>query len=189
MLFKKPDFLKSPIERYRQSIEERMQSKAQIFREKSAQKKLPFVYTLAFPQTEDRLITAFSYGVSFASHPERLQQVELCLQVASNEMNWVHIVGYLANQLRTDCPFRKGEIIKIGQQISPDSEMDAFVVSEVQFLDDTSLIFDSKKSKGIELVQLIPIYQSEIITIQKLGIERFLQAIKTHQQQVNRKAI
>ncbi|WP_312139274.1 suppressor of fused domain protein [Sphingobacterium sp.] len=189
MLLKKPDFLKSPIERYRQSIEERMQSKAQIYREKSAQKKLPFVYTFAFPQPEERLITAFSYGVSFASHPERLQQVELCLQVVSNEMNWVHIVGYLANQLRTDCPFRKGEIIKIGQQISPDSEMDAFIVAEVQFLNDTSLIYDRKKSKGIQLVQLIPIYQSEIVSIQKMGLDRFLQAIKTNYQLVDRKAI
>ncbi len=67
--------------------------------------------------------------------------------------------------------------------------MNAFIVAEVQFLDDSSLIYDSKKSKGIQLVQLIPIYQSEIVSIQKMGLDRFLQAIKTNYQLVDRKAI
>ena len=52
-----------------------------------------------------------------------------------------------------------------------------------------SLIYDSKKSKRIQLVQLIPIYQSEIVSIQKMGLARFLQAIKTNYQLVDRKAI
>ncbi|MVZ66833.1 hypothetical protein GQF61_13305 [Sphingobacterium sp. DK4209] len=189
MAFAKPDFLKSPIERYRQEIEKRMHGKAQVFREKSAQKKLPFVYTLAFPDAENKLISAFSYGVSFATHPERIREVELCLQVESQESNWIHIVGYLANQLRTDCPFKTDEIIKIGQPISPDSKMDAFIVGEIDFLNDSSPIFDSKKSKGIQLIQLIPIYQSEILSIHKMGVEAFLRAIKDSKSIVDRKSI
>jgi len=189
MAFTKPDFLKSPIERYRQEIENRMNGKAQVFREKSAQKKLPFVYTLAFSDTAKKMITAFSYGVSFATHPERIHQVELCLHVESQESNWIHIVGYLANQLRTDCPFKTHEIIKIGQQISPDSKMDAFIVAEVDFLKDSSPIFDTKKSKGIQLIQLVPIYQSEIFSIHKMGVEAFLKAIKDSKSLIDRKAI
>ena len=129
-MFKKPDFLKAPLERFREQIENQMGGKAQVFREKSARKKMPFVYTLAFPDAQTQELSAFSYGVSHASHPEQLHQVELCLQVQSTDMAWAHIVGYLANQLRGDCPFRKGEIIKIGQAIASDSSMDAFVVAE-----------------------------------------------------------
>ncbi len=188
-MFKKPDFLKAPLERFREQIENQMGGKAQVFREKSARKKMPFVYTLAFPDAQTQELSAFSYGVSHASHPEQLHQVELCLQVQSADMAWAHIVGYLANQLRGDCPFRKGEIIKIGQAIASDSTMDAFVVAEPDIFLENTPIKDHKKSKGIHLVQLIPIYQEEILKINKIGLEAFLSQLSAHKKQVNRKPL
>jgi len=175
MIFKKPDFLKSPLEHYRSQLEEMFQAQASVFREKSVKKKLPFVYTLVFQKNEDRPLTSFSYGLSFANHPDQHNKVELCLQMDAEDMAWAHVVGYLTNQLRGDCPFNSGEIIRLGQKISQESDLNAFVVIPVD-QNIPKKVQDGRKS-SVQLLELLPIYEQEVYNIQKLGLDEFIKQL------------
>jgi len=189
MIFKKPDFLKSPLEHYRSQLEDILQERSSVFREKSVKKKLPFVYNLVFPRTESRPLMSFSYGLSFASHPDQHNKVELYLQINSEDMAWAHVVGYLTNQLRGDCPFNSGEIIRLGQKISEESELNAFVVINSDLTLFPERIKDGRKSTGVQLVELLPIYEQEVLTIQKLGLAEFINQLKFSKLDPKRKAI
>ncbi|MFD1166364.1 suppressor of fused domain protein [Sphingobacterium daejeonense] len=178
MILKKPDFLKSPLEHYRSHLEVIFQDKSSVFREKSVKKKLPFVYTIVFPKTEGRPLLSFSYGLSFAPHPDQHNKIELFLQMNSEDMAWAHIVGYLSNQLRGECPFNTGEIIRIGQKISSESSLNAFVVINPDSTILQERIKDGRKSNGIQLVELLPIYEEEVLTIQRLGLAEFINRLK-----------
>ena len=177
MKLRKPDFLKSTLERYRDALQEAMQTKATVYREKSIQKKLPMVYTMVFDKAVHHPATAFSYGVSFATTAEQPERIELCLQTRSNAREWLHVVGYLANQLRGDCPFQLGQIIRMGQTISPDSKLDAFLV--VPPIDENIpvSISDRKKTPPIRLVELVPVYAEETPKILRLGVKAFLKEL------------
>ncbi len=189
MIIKKPDFLKSPLEHYRSHLEEIFQDTASIFREKSVKKKLPFVYTVVFAGNENRPLTSFSYGLSFASHPDQHNKIELLLQMNSDDMSWAHVVGYLANQLRGDCPFHTGEIIRLGQKVSETSELNAFVVINPDSALFSDRIKDGRKSAGVQLVELLPIYEQEVLTIQKIGLENFIERVKPLKSNPNRKSL
>lgn len=189
MIFKKPDFLKSPLEYYRGQLESVFGQNASVFREKSVKKKLPFVYTLVFPNTGNHPMISFSYGLSFASHPDQHNKVELYLEMDSNDMAWAHIVGYLTNQLRGDCPFNSGEIIRIGQKISENSDLNAFVVVPPRNVKLSERIKDGRKSAGVVLMELLPIYEHEVYSIQKIGLEEFIKRIGKEKLNPNRKAI
>lgn len=135
------------------------------------------VYTLLFEQTAERPLTSFSYGLSFASHPEQPRKTELYLQMRSNEPVWGHVVGYLANHLRNDCPFKIGQIIRMGQTISPDSDLDAFLV--VPPIDRTipPTTSDGKNRPDIHLVELVPVFAQESAKILRLGVKGFLRQL------------
>ena len=189
MILKKPDFLKSPLQHYQCELEEIFQNKASVYREKSVKKKLPFIYYLVFPKTDKKQLMCFSYGVSFATHPDQYNKIELFLQMDSEDLAWAHVVGYLANQLRGDCPFNTGEIIRMGQYISQDSKLNAFVVINPDHTMFPEPINDGRKSSGIQLVELLPIYEVEIKSIQKMGLPIFLNQLKTNKLNPKRKAI
>ena len=189
MIFKKPDFLKSPLEHYRSQLENILQEKSQVFREKSVKKGLPFVYTLVFPKSEEHPLISLSYGVSFANHPDQHNRIEIYLQIDSQDMAWAHVIGYLANHLRGDCPFNQGEIIRLGQKISAESELNAFVVvdADKNLLQDR--IPDARKNSSVQLVELLPIYEHEVFTIQKIGLEEFIKRLAKEKLNPKRKAI
>lgn len=187
MIFKKPDFLKSPLEHFRSQLEDTFQAKAAVFREKSVKKKLPFVYTLVFHRNEDSPMITFSYGLSFASHPDQHNKVELCLQMDSEDMTWAHVVGYLTNQLRGDCPFNSGEIIRLGQKVSQESDLNAFVVIPVQH-GIPQKVKDGRKST-VQLLELIPIYEQEVYNIQKLGLDNFIKQLGKYKTDPKRKPL
>ncbi len=188
MKLSKPDFLKSPLEHFRDSLESSYGEKGQVFREKSVKKKMPFVYTLTFPQTASHGMRTYSYGVSFAPHPDQHNRIELFLEMDATDMAWAHIVGYLANNLRGDCPFLQGEIIRIGQQISSDSGLNAFVVVPAIEESAETQVRDGKKASPIHIMQLIPIFEQEVLTIQKMGLERFLTQLRPQLKNPKRKA-
>ena len=190
MKIKKPNFLKSALEFYRENLEGLMQDQAQIFREKSVKKKLPLVYTLVFPMTKSRPLTSFSYGLSFANHPDQYNKIELYLQMNSSDLAWAHIVGYLTNHLRGDCPFKTGEIIRLGQKISSESDLNAFVVIASNIFKTEDQVKDGRKaSSGITLVNLLPIYEQETLTIQKIGLPGFLSRIADQKLNPNRPVV
>ncbi|QBR13176.1 suppressor of fused domain protein [Sphingobacterium sp. CZ-2] len=188
MAFSKPGFLKSPLEHYRDSMESVMGKKSAVFREKSVKKGLPFVYTLVFNQDTSEPLCTFSYGASFAVTPDQKEKVELMLQMDSEDMAWAHVVGYLANQLRGDCPFNPGEIIRFGQKISQESKLNSFVLVTPDLDGLPNPVFDGKKSTGVHIMQLLPIYEEEVLSIARLGLPQFLALIDPHKTNPLRKS-
>lgn len=78
---------------------------------------------------EPDMSTAVTYGLSLADHPEwHAGRPELTITVASEDDHWGLAVGFLAEQLRGDCPFSYGDTINFGEQIAPESQMTAFAV-------------------------------------------------------------
>ena len=78
---------------------------------------------------ESGMSTSVTYGLSLADHPEwQAGRPELTITVASEDDSWGLAVGFLAEQLRGNCPFCYGDTINFGEQIVPESQMTAFVV-------------------------------------------------------------
>lgn len=155
-LLSKPNFMKSSVERYRDYLEELMGSKAEIFRDKSVDKKLPNVFTLVFRDTPSAgTITAFTFGVCFSSlAAEKGVKTELMLHVKSDNINWAHALGFIANHLREQCPFQVGQIVRFGQQIAADSPISNFLVNEPA--DHFQQVISLSKDLQVQLVQLEP---------------------------------
>lgn len=189
MLFSKPDFLKSPLEHFRGNIEQIFDTNVQIFREKSVKKGLPFVYTLVIQEQQQPLLTSISYGASFAIAPEQKNKVELLLQMETDDMAWAHVIGYLANHLRGDCPFHEGEIIRFGQKISQESKLNSFVVCKPDMEELQGSIMDSRKSSSVYLMQLLPIYEEEVLSIAKYGLKGFIDRLQDKKTDPKRKPI
>lgn len=167
----KPNFMKSAVERYKDHLESLMESKASVFRNKSASKKLSTVYTLHFTGIPNSgLITVFSYGVSYRANRSA---VELMLSVKSEDLNWVHALGFIGNHLREDCPFDIGQTIQFGQPITNESKISNFLIGEPSLLASATIPID--RNTTANLVQLYPVHEAEINTIRRVGWQRFLQ--------------
>src|SRR5579875_904443 len=91
--------------------------------------KLPEVTVMAYQGLPEDVLTAVTYGVSFARHAEwRHGSAELCLSVRSADLAWAHALGALAEACREVCPFTYGTLIDFGQRVSAESSMTAFAV-------------------------------------------------------------
>ena len=67
---------------------------------------------------EPGMLTALTYGVSLATHPEwRLGKPELALSVRSLDPAWGYVLGHVAETLRCECPFAYGDTINLGEPV------------------------------------------------------------------------
>lgn len=156
----KPNFMKSAVEHYRDQLEALMEQKAEIFRNKSIDKKLPNLFTLVFKDYPSDHITAFTFGLCFSSlASEQEFKTELMLQVKSEDINWAHALGFLANHLREQCPFQVGQVLHFGQQIIEESATSDFLLKKP--LEQFQKPISVNKKLQIKLVQLEPIRKSE----------------------------
>ncbi len=190
-LFKKPYFMRSGVERFRDLLEAQIGQRCEIYRHPSTNKKLPAVFVLLFKNFPDRdYMTAYSYGLSAAKGSAEISAGrELVIQIRSNLDNWGHVLGFLISHLRNDCPFDPGQIIRFGQPIAADSTMEHFLVHDVEDKLGTSATFNLSKRYGVALVQLSPIFAEELSTIQKMGWSDFYAKLKATKENVNRKPI
>jgi hypothetical protein len=124
---------------------------------------------------EKGFITAFTYGLSLVKHDKwKFGRPELCISVKSSNMNWGTVVGYIANKLRGDCPFSYGQTINLGEQISPDSAMDAFFIFAPSTLEkDGYLNIDIGADYKISIAGLYPMYSDELKVYEEMGLEKF----------------
>lgn len=121
-------------------------------------------------------ITAVTYGLSHVDFPEwKFGRPELCISVQSEHLDWGIISGFLANRFRGKIPFCYGEVINFGERISPDSDMDAFLIFAPSILqkEDYSNI-ETGTGYKINIAGLIPIYSDEIEIYNKIGLKELL---------------
>ena len=183
--------MRSGVERFKDLLEKEIGYAGEIYRHPSTNKKLPTVFVLLFKNFPHAgYLTAYSYGLSATSaKSQQTKGRELVIQIKSNEENWSHVLGFLINHLRDDCPFDPGQIIRFGQPIAKDSRMEHFIVHDVADDLGTSTAFSLSKRFAVELVQLSPIYAHELPVIDQLGWSTFVSRIKDTKQEVNRKPI
>jgi len=167
---------KTPAERYLEHLEGIFRQEPTFYKEDSLIERLPGVTSIVYTDVPDKgYITALTYGLSLVQHPDwKYGRPELCISVESSNLDWGHVAGYLANKLRGDCPFSYGQTINFRQQITDDSEMDAFFVFAPSTLDQKDYLnVDIGADYKINIAGLYPMYSEELGVYEKIGLEQF----------------
>jgi hypothetical protein len=144
----------------------------------SSSPALKGIIAVTYPDLpEPGFLTAFTYGLSLAQHPEwREGKPELCLSVRSRDERWARAAAFVADRLRGLSLFAYGETIGFGERISPDTQMSAFVVFAPAVLDRTDFLkIDVGDALPINLQGLYPIHETERQWIKRHGLEAFCQ--------------
>lgn len=126
---------------------------------------------------EPGFLTAASYGLSLAEHPEwRLGRAELCISVRSRDERWARAMALVADQLRGVSPFAYGETINFRERISPESSMSSFVIFAPAILDRADYLnIDIGDTMPIHLQGVYPIHETERVWIKQHGLAAFWQ--------------
>lgn len=166
----------TPIEKYLEHLDKIFQVEPEFYKEKSLDEKFPGVTNIVYRDIpEEGMTTAITYGLSIIKHGDwKFGRPELCIAVESADTSWGQVAGYLANQLRGKFPFCYGQTINFREQISNDSEMDAFILFAPSIFDKTDYLnIDIGLDYKINIAGLYPIYSSEFQKIEELGLEGF----------------
>jgi hypothetical protein len=124
---------------------------------------------------EAGFLTAITYGLSLADHPEwRLGKPELLISVRSRDDRWARAAAFVADRLRGMSSFAYGETINFGEKVSPESAMTAFVIFAPAALDRADFLnIDVGDDLPINLQGLYPIHDTERRWIREHGLEAF----------------
>ncbi|GIG63385.1 hypothetical protein Lfu02_77570 [Longispora fulva] len=146
----------------------------------STKNGLENVTVMAYPGLPEGLLTAVTYGLSLAEHPEwRHGTPELCISVSSSDELWARAIGHLAEGLRGSCPFAYGDTVGFGGPISPESAMTAFVVAAPAVMDRTDYAGIDVSAPGheghdvINIAGMYPIHEIERKFIREHGPQAF----------------
>ncbi len=122
---------------------------------------------------EDGHLTAFTFGLSSVNHSDwKYGRPELVLSIQSDCVDWGLAIGFLGSKLRGKCPFSYGTVLRFGDQITAESEMDAFLVFVPTVLTKEQAHVELS-DRTINIVQAYPIYGKEIPLIERNGAEAF----------------
>jgi hypothetical protein len=124
---------------------------------------------------EPDLLTSVTYGVSLAQHAQwRLGKPELTLCVRSSDVTWARAMGWIAEQVRGECPFSYGDILDVGDRISDDSEMSAYVIFAPATMERNDFLnIDVGDDLPIHIAGCYPIHETERQFIREQGLEAF----------------
>lgn len=163
-----------PIEKYLSHIESIGGGTGKHFRI-SDENETPPIWVISFENVpEAGCVTAFTYGLSSVDKIEwRNSRPELVISVNSLDLSWPLAMGEIVRNGRNTCLFSYGSILRFGQQISDESQMDSFIVFACTLLNKADLTVDLPDRKVL-FSQLYPIYQEEIDLIHKAGPEWFV---------------
>ncbi|WP_435769411.1 suppressor of fused domain protein [Nocardioides sp. SYSU DS0651] len=136
---------------------------------------LPGVTAIAYDDLpEPGHLVGITYGLSLAEHEAWLYgKPELCICVRSEDRRWALAVAYLAEVLRGRAPFSYGDLLELGEPISPESEMDGFVVFAPAVLEEADAAIDLGEELPVHLMGVYPTYESERTFIDEQGLEAF----------------
>ncbi|MBL7792387.1 MAG: suppressor of fused domain protein [Saprospiraceae bacterium] len=167
---------KTPVERYLEHLDHIFQEKPEFYKNESLIEGISGVTSIVYKDIPEKgYTTALTYGLSLVKHPEwKFGRPELCISVESASIDWGQIVGFIANKFRGDCPFSYGQTINFREQISDDSEMDAFFIFAPSILNkDDYLNIDIGTDYKINIAGLYPMYSDELEIYEKIGFEAF----------------
>ncbi len=116
---------------------------------------------------EQGTITGFTFGLSHF-HPDGGGHKELMISMRTADHAWALACGEIAYQLREECPFVCGDTINFREPISESSRMNGFFVTHPISVSSKNLVIDLG-FRRIELVEVIPVYESERLWIRDGG--------------------
>ena len=162
--------MKSRAELYLDHLDGLIDSEAQFQLFGPGEGDLPRVTSVVYrDQPEAGLLTAFTYGLSLAEHPDwKLGAPELVICVESEDSAWGWAIAEVAAQLRGKCPFCVGNTINFHEQIAAESAMSAFFVFFTSVLDREAATI-KLPDRTIHIVGMYPIYEGEIGLIERIG--------------------
>jgi len=167
---------KTPIERYLEHLDNIFQQEPEFYKNDSLVEGISGVTSIVYRDIPEKgFITALTYGLSLVKHPDwKFGRPELCISVESPNLDWGQVVGFIANKLRGDCPFCYGQTINFREQISEDSEMDAFFIFAPSTLDKQDYLnIDIGLDYKINIAGLYPMYSDELDAYGNIGLEAF----------------
>ena len=131
---------------------------------------LPRITSIIYSdQPEGGLLTAFTYGLSLAEHPDwKAGAPELVLCVESSDPAWGWAIAEVAARLRGQCPFCLGDTINFRERIAEESAMSAFFVFFSSVLDREAATVQLP-DRMVHIVGMYPIYEGEIDLIRRVG--------------------
>ena len=190
--FKKKGTSMTPFEKYLNHLDNIFQQEPEFYINESLIDGVSGVKSIVYRDIPEKgFITALTYGLSLIKHPDwKFGRPELCISVDSSNVDWGQVIGYIANKLRGDCPFTYGQTINFGEQISEDSEMNAFFIFVPSTLEkEDYLNIDIGTDYKINIAGVYPMYSEEIEVISKVGLEEFWNNPKFDIYSVNRHKI
>ena len=153
------------------------QIEPQFYKNESKENGVPGVTSIVYKDIPEKgSITGITYGLSLVKHPSwKYGRPELIITVDSTDLAWGQVVGFLANNLRGDCPFTYGNKINFKEKISDESDLDAFLIFSPLILEKQDYLdIDIGLDYKINLNGIYPIYSSEIDFINEKGLEEFM---------------
>jgi hypothetical protein len=126
-------------------------------------------------------LLGFTFGISVVANPLwGGLRPELAICVDSGDPAWARALADIGDRVRTTSVFLPGDTIEIGEPVSEESEMDAFVLWHQLLTDEEAIL--PLDGHEIVLVQAIPVHRGELDHIRRqsdreAGVRAFLAAL------------
>jgi hypothetical protein len=125
---------------------------------------------------EEGTLTAVTCGLSNANHPDwKFGMPELIVSLDTADINWGIAAGYFASAFYGVKSFSYGDLFRIDDPISDESDMKGYLVFAPSFLDSEQAKFELS-DRTIILNGMYPLYEEEFEVYSKVGLEKFWNA-------------
>ncbi len=134
----------------------------------------PKVFVFYFDDwPEPDLMTAITFGLSNSNHPDwKYGGVELMVSLETQDRSWGLAAAYFASAFFNERPFSFGDIFKVDDPISDESEMNAYLVYGSPFLEEEEDQIDLS-DRTVFLKGMYPLYESELSLYERIGLSEF----------------
>ena len=122
---------------------------------------------------KEGILTAVTCGLSNASHPDWIGgKPELIVSLDTSDKSWGFAAGYFASALFGKNTFSYGDIFKLDDPFSDESDMNVFLAFAPSFLDQENSTFNLP-DRTIHLIGMYPLYDEEIGVYNQIGLKDF----------------
>jgi len=122
---------------------------------------------------EEGTLTAVTCGLSNASHPDWIGgKPELIVSMHTSDKSWGFAAGYFASALFGKKAFSYGDIFKLDDPFSNESDMNVFLAFAPSFLDKENATFNLP-DRTIHLIGMYPLFNEEIEIYNQIGLKEF----------------
>jgi len=125
------------------------------------------VLSVRYMDCPDRgTLLGFTFGISSVANPAwGSLRPELAICVDSTDPRWAWALADIGDRVRTASVFLPGDTIEVGEAVSDESPMDAFVLWHQLISDEEAIL--ALDGHEVVLVQALPVHRSELDHIRR----------------------